>query len=115
MAARGSNRSIEQWPLFDLRPRGAEPALRLSLFIFDGHCSPSGHQARRGSRLSTAMRRGRVRTRAGCFWLESRFGFPNQLRSDSTCWLGGGQQGMPKPYSQDLRDRVIDAVERGEM
>src|ERR1700735_1058419 len=55
------------------------------------------------------------RSRAGCFWLESRFGFPNQLRSDSTCWLGGGQQGMPKPYSQDLRDRVIDAVERGEM
>ena len=31
-------------------------------------------------------------TRAGCFWLESRLGFPNQLRSDSTCWLGGGQQ-----------------------
>jgi hypothetical protein len=31
--------------------------------------------------------------RAGCFWLESRLGFPNQLRSDSTCWLGGGQQG----------------------
>ena len=22
---------------------------------------------------------------------------------------------MPKPYSQDLRDRVIDAVERGEL
>ncbi|HTZ68149.1 MAG TPA: IS630 transposase-related protein [Roseiarcus sp.] len=22
---------------------------------------------------------------------------------------------MPKPYSQDLRDRVIDAVERGQM
>ena len=22
---------------------------------------------------------------------------------------------MPKPYSQDLRDRVIDAVESGEM
>ena len=22
---------------------------------------------------------------------------------------------MPKPYSQDLRDRVIDAVERGAM
>jgi|HubBroStandDraft_2_1064218.scaffolds.fasta_scaffold2496692_1 transposase len=22
---------------------------------------------------------------------------------------------MPKPYSQDLRDRVIDAVDRGEM
>ena len=34
----------------------------------------------------------KVSLRAGCFWLESRFGFPNQLRSDSTCWLGGGQQ-----------------------
>jgi transposase-like protein len=33
----------------------------------------------------------------------------------STCWLGGRQQGMAKPYSQDLRDRVIDAVKRGEM
>jgi hypothetical protein len=44
--------------------------------------------------------------RAGCFWLESRFGFPNQLRSDSTCWRGGGEQGMPKPYSQDLRARL---------
>ena len=32
-------------------------------------------------------------SRAGCFWLELRLGFPNQLRSDSTCWLGGGQQG----------------------
>ena len=34
-----------------------------------------------------------VSPRAGCFWLELRLGFPNQLRSDSTCWLGGGQQG----------------------
>src|SRR5277367_2830302 len=55
------------------------------------------------------------RTRACCFWLESRLGFPNQRDFDSTCWLGGGQQGMAKPYSQDLRDRVIDAVKRGEM
>ena len=48
------------------------------------------------------------------FWLKwSRLGFRDQSRSDSTCWLGGGQQGMPKPYSQDLRDRVIDAVESG--
>ena len=38
-------------------------------------------------------------------------GFPNQRDFDSTCWLGGGQQEMAKPYSQDLRDRVIDAVE----
>jgi transposase len=27
----------------------------------------------------------------------------------------GGLQEMAKPYSQDLRDRVIDAVKRGEM
>ena len=33
----------------------------------------------------------------------------------STCWLGGGQQEMAKPYSQDLRDRVIDAVRTGKM
>ena len=36
MAARGSNRSIEQRPRFDLRPRCAEPALRVGLFLFDG-------------------------------------------------------------------------------
>ena len=30
--------------------------------------------------------------RAGCFWLESRLGFPNRGDFDSTCWLGGGQQ-----------------------
>src|SRR5580704_12216031 len=30
--------------------------------------------------------------RAGCFWLESRWGFPNRGDFDSTCWLGGGQQ-----------------------
>jgi transposase len=39
----------------------------------------------------------------------------DQRDFDSTCWLGGGQQEMAKPYSQDLRDRVIDAVKRGEM
>ena len=39
-------------------------------------------------------------------------GIPS-ARFDSTCWLGGGQQEMAKPYSQDLRDRVIEAVERG--
>ena len=39
----------------------------------------------------------------------------NQRGSDSTCWLRGGQQGMPQPNSQDLRNHVIDAVERGEM
>jgi hypothetical protein len=30
---------------------GAEPALRLSLFLFDGHRSACGHQARRCARL----------------------------------------------------------------
>src|ERR1700722_12037109 len=34
----------------------------------------------------------RPRARAGCFWLESRWGFPNRGDFDSTCWLGGGQQ-----------------------
>ena len=53
--------------------------------------------------------------RARCGWVESERGFPNQRDFDSTCWLGGGQQEMAKPYSQDLRDRVIDAVKRGEM
>ena len=53
--------------------------------------------------------------RARCGWVESERGFPNQRDFDSTCWLGRGQQEMAKPYSQDLRDRVIDAVKRGEM
>src|SRR3984957_19465954 len=54
--------------------------------------------------------------RARCAWVESERGFPNRGDFDSTCWLGGGgQQEMAKPYSQDLRDRVIDAVKRGEM
>src|ERR1700723_904542 len=57
----------------------------------------------------------RLRARARCGWVESERGFPNQRDFDSTCWLGGGQQEMAKPYSQDLRDRVIDAVKRGEM
>ena len=56
-----------------------------------------------------------VASRASCAWVESELGFPNQRDFDSTCWLGGGQQEMAKPYSQDLRDRVIDAVKRGEM
>jgi transposase len=54
-------------------------------------------------------------SRARCGWVESERGFPNQRDFDSTCWLGGGQQEMAKPYSQDLRDRVIDAVKKGEM
>ena len=63
------------------------------------------------SRLATL----KPAARAGCGWVESELGFPNQRDFDSTCWLGGGQQEMAKPYSQDLRDRVIDAVKKGEM
>src|ERR1044071_9835094 len=33
----------------------------------------------------------------------------------SSCWLGGGWRpaGMPRPYSQDLRDRVVASVSGG--
>jgi hypothetical protein len=47
MAARRSNRNVEQWAPLDLRPRRAEPALRVSLFLSDRGCSACGHQARR--------------------------------------------------------------------
>src|SRR6266436_5598308 len=42
-------------------------------------------------------------------------GFPNQGRSDSTCWLGWRPVWMGKPYSMDLRERVVAAVETGGM
>src|SRR5260221_2520958 len=40
-------------------------------------------------------------------------GFPNQVGSDSPCWLGGRPAWMGKPYSLDLRERVVAAVETG--
>src|ERR1700688_3618283 len=40
-------------------------------------------------------------------------GFPNQDGSDSTCWLGWRPVWMGKPYSMDLRERVVAAVETG--
>src|SRR6266481_5907987 len=40
-------------------------------------------------------------------------GFPNQDCSDSTCWLGRRPVWMGKPYSMDLRERVVAAVETG--
>src|SRR6202030_1673508 len=40
-------------------------------------------------------------------------GFPNQGCSDSTCWLGWRPVWMGKPYSMDLRERVVAAVETG--
>src|SRR6202521_275361 len=42
-------------------------------------------------------------------------GFPNQGCSDSTCWLEGRRAWMGKPYSMDLRERVVAAVETGGM
>src|SRR5229473_164775 len=42
-------------------------------------------------------------------------GFPNQVGSDSTCWLGRRPAWMGKPYSMDLRERVVAAVETGGM
>src|SRR5260370_5272564 len=40
-------------------------------------------------------------------------GFPNRAGSDSTCWLGWRPAWMGKPYSLDLRERVVAAVETG--
>src|SRR6202162_3542003 len=40
-------------------------------------------------------------------------GFPNQDGSDSTCCLGRRPAWMGKPYSMDLRERVVAAVETG--
>src|SRR3954467_14460340 len=40
-------------------------------------------------------------------------GFPNQGGSDSTCWLERRPAWMGKPYSMDLRERVVAAVETG--
>src|SRR5260370_10534608 len=37
-------------------------------------------------------------------------GFPNQAVSDSPCWLGRRPAWMGKPYSIDLRERVVAAV-----
>jgi transposase len=40
-------------------------------------------------------------------------GFPNQSVSDSPCWLGRRPAWMGKPYSMDLRKRVVAAIEGG--
>ncbi len=63
VAARRSNRSAERRPRFDLRPRRAEPAFRVSLFLFEGHRSACRHQPGRWAQLPQAMRRGRIRAR----------------------------------------------------
>src|SRR5205823_14216993 len=40
-------------------------------------------------------------------------GFPNHPVSDSPCWLGRRPAWMGKPYSLDLRERVVAAVVTG--
>src|ERR1700727_285073 len=40
-------------------------------------------------------------------------GFPNQDWFDSTCWLGWRPVWMGKPYSMDLRERVVGSLETG--
>src|SRR6267154_401833 len=42
-------------------------------------------------------------------------GFPNQRVSDSPCWLGRRPAWMGKPYSIDLRERLVAAVLTGGM
>ena len=63
MATRRSNRSAERRPRHDLRPRRAEPAFRVGLFLFEGQRSTCRHQAGRRTQLPQAMRRGRFRDR----------------------------------------------------
>ena len=47
-------------PRLDLRPRRAEPAFGVGLFLFDGQRSTSRHQACRCAELPQTMRRGRI-------------------------------------------------------
>ena len=46
-------------------------------------------------------------------WLRLGRGFPNRISSDSPCVLGRGPACMARPYSMDLRDRVVASVETG--
>jgi hypothetical protein len=66
MAAWRSNRSAEQRLRLDLRPRRAEPAFRLSLFLFDGRRSASGHQLAAG--LNCLRRCGAGASALGAAW-----------------------------------------------
>src|SRR5581483_981304 len=43
----------------------------------------------------------------------NRFGILNQRVCDSPCWLGRRPAWMGKPYSIDLRERVVAAVVTG--
>jgi transposase len=45
--------------------------------------------------------------------MESDWGFRLGWISDSSCWLGGGQQRMTRALSSDLRDRVVAAMRDG--
>jgi lactate/malate dehydrogenase, NAD binding domain len=87
-------------------PRRVEAALRLGLFLFDGHRSASGHLARRWARLPQAMRRGCIRSwrelairrRAG-IKLRHRYG-RNGMKIGI---VGAGQVGATAAYSMMMR------------
>jgi hypothetical protein len=78
---------------------------------------PGKWRSNRPQPVSAAPRRRQLiaieLTRARRTWVESERDSRISEILISTCWLGGVQQEMAKPYSQDLRDRVIDAVKRG--
>ena len=62
---------------------------------FLSYLRPATHitPLKRSARVTISLSLKGLRALERAFWLESGLGFPNQLRSDSTCWLGGGQQG----------------------
>jgi hypothetical protein len=53
--------------------------------------------------------------RARCAWVESERDSRISEILIQPVGFRGGLQEMAKPYSQDLRERVIDAAKRGEM
>ena len=71
--------------------------------------------SRRRRRAKTDRIDGEALVRAVLRVVQLLTAWPSRRDFDSTCWLGEGQQEMAKPYSQDLRDRVIDAVRTGRM
>src|SRR5580698_2287725 len=109
MAARRSNRGVEQRPRLDLRPRRAEPALRLSLFLLVGHYSPCGHQACRWTRVPQTMwrRRNRSRRRLAlrrCPRIASRYRLlsPDEKHAD-IAWHPVGKVDNPRRKMETLR------------
>ena len=66
IAARRSNRDVEQWPRLYLRSRRAEPALRLSLFLWTDIVRPAGIKLAAG--LGCLRRCGAGASALGASW-----------------------------------------------